>query len=66
MIQKWIYWTYISKGKYNVSKEIAEGIVVDYTKEGKIISIEILDASKRMPVKEMKDVTVGLPIKVQA
>jgi len=37
------------KGKYDVSKEIAEGIVIDYTKDGRVISIEILNASKRMP-----------------
>jgi uncharacterized protein YuzE len=35
------------KGKYN--EEIGEGVIVDYTKRGKIISIEILDVSKRMP-----------------
>ena len=27
------------KGKYEVSKEITEGIIIDYTKDGKIISI---------------------------
>jgi uncharacterized protein YuzE len=42
--------------KYNISKEIAEGIIIDYTKEGKVISIEILDASKRMPIKSIKDI----------
>jgi len=29
------------------SAEIAEGIVVDYDDEGRIVGIEILDASKR-------------------
>jgi uncharacterized protein YuzE len=51
------------KGKHHISKEIAEGIIIDYTKQGKVISIEILDASKRMPAKNLKDVTVGIPIK---
>ncbi|KCZ70801.1 uncharacterized conserved small protein [Candidatus Methanoperedens nitroreducens] len=50
------------KGKYEISKEIAEGIIIDYTKDGKVLSIEILDASKRMPIASIKDVTVGLPI----
>ena len=36
------------KCKYEVSKEVAEGIIIDLTKEGKAISIEILNASKRM------------------
>lgn len=44
------------KGKYNVSEEIGEGVIVDYTKNGKIISIEILDLSKRMPKKSLQDV----------
>ena len=51
------------RGKYSISKEIAEGIVVDYTKDGKVISIEILDASKRMPFKSIEAITIGLPKK---
>lgn len=50
-------------GKYNISKEIAEGIIIDYTKDGRVISIEILDASKRIPMKSIKDITVGMPVK---
>lgn len=49
-------------GKYDISKEIAEGIIVDYTKEGKVISIEILDASKRMPIESIRDITVAIPV----
>jgi len=30
---------------------------------GKVISIEILDASKRMPLKSIEAVTIGLPKK---
>ncbi len=30
------------------SDEIKEGIIVDYSKEGKIVSIEILDASEHI------------------
>jgi uncharacterized protein YuzE len=37
------------KGKYHTSKEVGEGVIVDYTKGGKILSIEILDVSKRLP-----------------
>jgi len=29
------------------SEEVAEGIIVDYDTEGRIVGIEILDASKR-------------------
>jgi uncharacterized protein YuzE len=44
------------KGKYHISKEVGEGVIVDYTKSGKIISIEILDVSKRMPSKSLKQI----------
>ena len=45
------------KGKYHVSEEVGEGVVVDYTKSGKILSIEILDVSKRMPKQSLKNIT---------
>ena len=51
------------KGKYKVSKEIAEGVIIDYTKDGKIISIEILNASERMPKESMKGIMIKLPQK---
>ena len=50
------------KGKYDISKEIAEGIIVDYTREGRVISIEILDVRKRMPLKSLEDITVSVPV----
>jgi uncharacterized protein YuzE len=53
------------EGGYEISKEIADGIVVDYTKDGKVLSIEILDVSKRMPIESIKDITIGVPISTQ-
>jgi len=53
------------EGKYSISKEVAEGIIVDYTKEGKVIRIEILDASKRMPKESIEDITIGMPTATQ-
>lgn len=52
------------KGTYNTSKKVAEDIIIDMTKNGKLISIEILDVSKRMPKKSIKDITVGIPVKM--
>ena len=46
------------KGKYNISEEIGEGVIVDYTKNGRIISIEILDVSKRLPKKSLEKISV--------
>ena len=35
-------------GEYEYSEEIAEGVILDVDKKGEIISIEILDMSKRL------------------
>ena len=48
------------EGKYEISKEVDEGIVIDMAKDNKIMAIEILDASQRIPKREMKDLTVGV------
>jgi uncharacterized protein YuzE len=39
--------------RYVESDEVEDGIIFDYDKAGKIIGIEVLDASKRFP-KEFK------------
>lgn len=41
------------KGNYHISTEVGDGIIIDYTKGGKIIAIEILDVSKRIPRKSL-------------
>ncbi len=53
------------KGKYHVSKEMGEGIIMDYTKSGKLLSIEILDVQKRMPIKNIQHTTVQITHKGQ-
>lgn len=47
-------------GKYEVSKEIDEGVIIDMTKDNKIMAIEILDASERIPKLEIKKVKVAV------
>jgi|GEM_PF-286078 uncharacterized protein YuzE len=49
-------------GKYDISKEISDGIIIDYTKSGKVLSIEILDVSHRMPKESFKDIVVSMPM----
>ena len=46
-------------GEYEVSKEVDEGIVIDLTKDKKIIAIEILDVSEKIARKALKDITVA-------
>ncbi len=48
------------EGKYDISEEVAEGIIVDYAKNRKILSIEILDVSSRMPKESVKDIPIGI------
>ena len=38
-----------NENPYQKSEEIAEGIIFDYDKQGKIIGIEVLDASQKFP-----------------
>lgn len=40
---------------YQESEEVDEGVIFDYNKEGKIIGIEILEASKKLPDKLKKE-----------
>lgn len=39
----------LAKGIYDVSKKITDRIVVDITKSGKVLGIEILDATETIP-----------------
>jgi uncharacterized protein YuzE len=45
------------EGKYEISEEVAEGIILDKSKDGKILSIEILDASKRLPRNAVNEIS---------
>lgn len=38
----------VDSGEYEISEELGEGIVLDISKDGKLIGIEILDASERI------------------
>lgn len=53
-------------GKYDKSKEISEGIILDFSEDGKITSIEILDASKKMPLRSIEDITVRVSVEPSA
>ena len=39
---------WLRKAKYDVSEELAENVVLDLDKNGRIIGIEVLDASKNL------------------
>jgi len=39
---------WLRKTKYDISEELAENVVIDLDKNGRIIGIEVLDASKNL------------------
>ena len=49
-------------GKVKKSKKVLEGIVLDIAKDGRIFGIEILDASRRIPLSQLSRVDVNFPI----
>jgi len=45
------------------SKEIEDGIVIDFDKNGQLIGIEVLDASKRFSLADIVNVNIeNLPV----
>ena len=48
------------EGNYETSKEIDEGIIIDMTKDNKIIAIEILNASEKIPKGNLKEFSMSI------
>jgi len=48
------------EGNYEISKEIDEGIVMDMDKDNKIIAIEIMDVSERIPKSDLKEFSMSI------
>lgn len=45
----------LASGKYDRTRKISDTVLVDEDKKGKILGIEILDASKNIPAFNPKD-----------
>lgn len=45
----------LAKGKYEVSRKISDSILVDEDKKGKVLGIEILDATKNISAFDPKN-----------
>jgi len=39
---------WLRKARYEISEELAENVIIDLDKRGRIIGIEVLDASKNL------------------
>lgn len=48
----------LAKGKYDASREISASVIVDEDKNGKVLGIEILDASENIPAFNPKNISV--------
>lgn len=44
------------KGTFAKNKKVDDFTVIDFDKEGNMLGIEILEASKRMPIKSLSEV----------
>ena len=43
-----VMYIWLRKARYEISEELAENVIIDLDKSGRIIGIEILDASKNL------------------
>src|SRR3989442_405114 len=49
----------LREGKVAESDEVAEGLIFDYDKAGKLLSLELLDASETSPPTERSGIRAG-------
>ena len=48
----------LAEGKYDASREISASVIVDEDKKGKVLGIEILDASENIPAFNPKNISI--------
>ena len=57
-------YVYFREVKVSKSREVEDGVVVDFDRLGHIVGIEILDASRRLKHRELSKVSIeNLPLK---
>jgi len=54
---------YLKRKKVFETKEITNDTIADLDKDGNVIGIEILSASKRIPIEKLSDVKITAPTK---
>ncbi|MBI4991383.1 DUF2283 domain-containing protein [Candidatus Gottesmanbacteria bacterium] len=52
----------LSEGKYEKTKKITDSILVDLTHEGKVLGIEILDASENIKHFDPQELNISLQL----
>ena len=51
------------KGKFAKNKRIDEDTIVDFDKEGRLLGIEMLNITKKIPINQLSDVSIKIPIR---
>lgn len=60
-------YVYVKQGEVATSKELEERVVVDLDAVGHVMGIEVLDASSRIGIQDLVNVTVeNLPLEMVA
>ena len=49
---------YAESGEYEVSEEVGDGVIIDISKDGKVIGIEILDVSEKFSPNILKSIVL--------
>lgn len=52
----------LSEDKIEESEEVSKGVVVDYSKTGKVVGFEILNLKEKFTLDELSKLNVELPI----
>ncbi len=53
----------LSRGRYETTRKITDSILVDMTKDGKVLGIEILDASENIGHFDPQQLNIRLQLK---
>ena len=51
----------LSEDEIEESEEVAKGVVVDYSKTGKVVGVEILNLKEKFTMEELSKLQVELP-----
>lgn len=51
----------LSEDKIEESEEVSKGVVVDYSKTGKVVGVEILNVKEKFTLEELSKLNVELP-----
>ena len=52
-------YVYVEEGTPEYSEEVGEGVIVDFSEDGKIVGMEILDASEKFSPASLKKMLIS-------